>query len=299
VSDPRDEEIRRLRARVAKLEANNEESLKIAEESTKLLQQVAGQRDDYARQVAVMGRWLDRNITLEDAMAHALGRILDDALAAPNAWEREVVVGSPDGTKRTARFSVAWADGESLHALLARAREERDAAQADARGWRAECDGMMEGIMRKECEVADALQLAAEARVLAVDAMREGLATCDALRWAVEALGGQCRQLHRGMRVRKAAIARQRRDAERFRVERNALRDAVREYLDAEVFRRTTLDEWLACGGARDEELYALTAASAKRLTAARARLTALLKGGRHDAEAAAQKVALTAGTGA
>jgi hypothetical protein len=241
VSDPRDEEIRRLRARVAKLEADNEESLRIAEESTTLLQQVAGQRDDYARQVAVMGRWLDRNITLEDAMAHALGRILEDALAAPNAWEREVVVGSPDGTKRTARFSVAWADGESLHALLARAREERDAAQAEARGWRSECDGMMEGIMRKEVEVADALHLAAEARVRADDAMREGLAACEALRAEIRlgdavlgsarrynaALNGQIREMVRSVERRNAAVARQRRDAERFRTERNTMRDRL------------------------------------------------------------------------
>lgn len=238
VNDPRDEEIRRLRARVAKLEASNEESLKIAEDGAGLLKQVAEQRDNYARQVAVMGRWLDRNITTEDAMAHAIGRILEDAIAAPNAWEREVVVGSPDGTRRTARFSVAWADGESLHALLARAREERDAAQVDARGWRAECDGMMEGIMRKECEVVDALQLAAEARVLAADAMREGLARCESLKRELDAriksrsdvviaLEGQIRELHRALAHRKGAVARQRRDAERFRTERNTMRDRL------------------------------------------------------------------------
>jgi hypothetical protein len=44
------------------------------------------------------------------------------------------------------------------------------------------------------------------------------------------ALEGQCRELHRALATRKTRIARQRRDAERFRVERNEARAALRQY---------------------------------------------------------------------
>lgn len=61
--------------------------------------------------------------------------------------------------------------------------------------------------------------------------MGEVEAQLAAARRRIAALEGQCRELHRGIANQKARTARQRRDAERFRLERNALRLAVREHL--------------------------------------------------------------------
>ena len=74
-------------------------------------------------------------------------------------------------------------------------------------------------------------------------AMGEVEAQIAAARRRIAALEGQCREIHRGIARCKARLARQRRDAERFRRERNALRVAVREHL------RCTAAPCAACGG--------------------------------------------------
>ncbi len=97
-------------------------AMKLASIAADKLKARAAREKVLVADVARLGRWLDRNITQEDAMCYALGLIAGGAADAPNAWEREVAIVTEDGAKRTARFSVAWADGESLHSLLAQAR---------------------------------------------------------------------------------------------------------------------------------------------------------------------------------
>lgn len=78
-----------------------------------------------------LARWLDRSITAHDAAHYVIGRLLAEAADAPNAWEVDATLVADDGTRRTARVSVAWADGESVHSLLATALRERDEATAE------------------------------------------------------------------------------------------------------------------------------------------------------------------------
>ena len=78
---------------------------------------------------AAFARWAKRSITPEDAVGLALEKLAELAAGAPNCWESDWTVRDPTtGAARTARVSVQWAAGRSLHELLAEARSERDAA---------------------------------------------------------------------------------------------------------------------------------------------------------------------------
>lgn len=83
----------------------------------------------YQQTDAALARWARRRITPEDAVGLALEKLAELAAGAPNCWEADFTVHDPKkGSTRTARVSVQWADGRSLHDLLAEAREERNAA---------------------------------------------------------------------------------------------------------------------------------------------------------------------------
>lgn len=79
-----------------------------------------------AENVASLGRWLSRTITAEDALAHAIQRILLDASSAPNCSSIEGSV-KIDGVERVARVSVQWADGKNPQELLREAVASHDA----------------------------------------------------------------------------------------------------------------------------------------------------------------------------
>jgi len=83
----------------------------------------------YQQTDAAFARWAKRSITPEDAAGLALEKLAELGANAPNCWEADFTVQDPKkGTTRTARISVQWADGRSLHELLAEARDERAAA---------------------------------------------------------------------------------------------------------------------------------------------------------------------------
>ena len=119
----------------------NDPAAELARERDEARAYVVRATDEVVRQRAEndrLARWLDRSITAEDAGRYVITRLLREAEGAANCFEADATITDERGATRTARLSVQWADGESVHALLAEARRERDESRGEADRLRAE-----------------------------------------------------------------------------------------------------------------------------------------------------------------
>lgn len=139
---------------------------------------------------------------------------------AYDAAEKELTEAATTIERLTCEREQLAAQQQRLMDMIGAQTTETMRALVRASGWRA--------------AAMDNLAAYIEALDLAAEAMREGLAACERLRAHRDALEGQCRQLHQAIATRNASIARQRADAERFRVERNEGRAEV-ERLNEEL----------------------------------------------------------------
>lgn len=101
-----------------KLIREREEAIALAEKAASMVEKLSDENER-------LTRWLDRNISADEATEYALRVVIEQAEDAPNCWERDAVcTNTKTGVARKARITVQWDDGKSVHELLAEAREE-------------------------------------------------------------------------------------------------------------------------------------------------------------------------------